>query len=272
MNLDSLNIECKDFIKAIVDCYFFGDKAIKEGQDYYLNNPGAYFHNLFVQFENGQPCTISFYKSKEEDAIEIDYVFSPDMLKSIKGESESDTFFRFINIQRSKLHNKIFLLKQLNEAGLIYLVDDSSYKLFLTSGITEYDKERWREHNKKHYSEIIKSKMLLTLLSEFHNCRIIPSPELIDFRCHKFRSVEKRRFIKTSIISEVAIGVSFIIGILSPFLTTRCTESTINRTQLGAIVNSINQKSNEVAISSVQLDSVLKTIKATNIKTDIPNE
>ena len=164
------------------------------------------------------------------------------------------------------------LLKWLYESGYIFLIDDKSWNLFNTGNITSHEKERWTKNGIKFYEEILKSRKIFDTLSELHNCRIIPSPQLINYRNNKFRTPEQRRFNVNSIISIAAIIISFIIGIGSPWLMTEFSKTSIEPAQLESIVTAIPERLEEVKINQEQMDSIMtvlnKSIQPNNGKTE----
>lgn len=118
----------------------------------------------------------------------------------------------------------------------------------------------------------MKSRKIFDTLSELHNCRIIPSPQLINYRNNKFRTPEQRRFNVNSIISIAAIIISFIIGIGSPWLMTEFSKTSIEPAQLESIVTAIPERLEEVKINQEQMDSIMtvlnKSIQPNNGKTE----
>ena len=266
MNLETLDDKAKEIVSTIVDSYVIGEKQITNGTSDYLSEAGIYVHALFVDFNGKDLCNISFHKT-DDDNVSVCYTFSPNMIKKLPNEDDFDALDRYINTERTYLINKIMLLKWLYESGYVFLIDDKSWNLFNTGSITSHDKEQWTKNGIKFYEEILKSRKIFDTLSELHNCRIIPSPQLINYRNNKFRTPEQRRFNVNSIISVAAIIVSFIIGIGSPWLMTKFSKTSIEPAQLESIITAIPKQLEEVKLNQEQMDSIVTKLN----KIDKPN-
>lgn len=256
MNLETLDHKAKEIVSTIVDSYVIGEKQITNGTNDYLSDAGIYVHALFVDFNGKDLCNISFHKT-DDDNVSVCYTFSPNMIKKLPNEDDFDALDRYVNTERTSLIYKITLLKWLYESGYVFLIDDKSWNLFNTGNITSHDKEQWTKYGIKFYEETLKSRKIFDTLSEFHNCRIIPSPQLINYRNNKFRTPEQRRFNVNSTISVAAIIVSFIIGIGSPWLMTKFSKTSIESAQLESIIIAIPKQLEEVKLNQEQMDSII---------------
>lgn len=256
MNLETLDHKAKEIVSTIVDSYVIGEKQITNGTNDYLSDAGIYVHALFVDFNGKDLCNISFHKT-DDDNVNVCYTFSPNMIKKLPNEDDFDALDRYVNTERTSLIYKITLLKWLYESGYVFLIDDKSWNLFNTGNITSHDKEQWTKYGIKFYEETLKSRKIFDTLSEFHNCRIIPSPQLINYRNNKFRTPEQRRFNVNSTISVAAIIVSFIIGIGSPWLMTKFSKTSIESAQLESIITAIPKQLEEVKLNQEQMDSII---------------
>ena len=256
MNLETLDHKAKEIASTIVDSYVIGEKQITNGTNDYLSDAGIYVHALFVDFNGKDLCNISFHKT-DDDNVSVCYTFSPNMIKKLPNEDDFDALDRYVNTERTSLIYKITLLKWLYESGYVFLIDDKSWNLFNTGNITSHDKEQWTKYGIKFYEETLKSRKIFDTLSEFHNCRIIPSPQLINYRNNKFRTPEQRRFNVNSTISVAAIIVSFIIGIGSPWLMTKFSKTSIESAQLESIITAIPKQLEEVKLNQEQMDSII---------------
>ena len=256
MNLETLDHKAKEIVSTIVDSYVIGEKQITNGTNDYLSDAGIYVHALFVDFNGKDLCNISFHKT-DDDNVSVCYTFSPNMIKKLPNEDDFDALDRYVNTERTSLIYKITLLKWLYESGYVFLIDDKSWNLFNTGNITSHDKEQWTKYGIKFYEETLKSRKIFDTLSEFHNCRIIPSPQLINYRNNKFRTPEQRRFNVNSTISVAAIIVSFIIGIGSPWLMTKFSKTSIESAQLESIITAIPKQLEEVKLNQEQMDSII---------------
>lgn len=256
MNLETLDHKAKEIVSTIVDSYVIGEKQITNGTNDYLSDAGIYVHALFVDFNGKDLCNISFHKT-DDDNVSVCYTFSPNMIKKLPNEDDFDALDRYVNTERTSLIYKITLLKWLYESGYVFLIDDKSWNLFNTGNITSHDKEQWTKYGIKFYEETLKSRKIFDTLSEFHNCRIIPSPQLINYRNNKFRTPEQRRFNVNSTIYVAAIIVSFIIGIGSPWLMTKFSKTSIESAQLESIITAIPKQLEEVKLNQEQMDSII---------------
>lgn len=256
MNLETLDHKAKEIVSTIVDSYVIGEKQITNGTNDYLSDAGIYVHALFVDFNGKDLYNISFHKT-DDDNVSVCYTFSPNMIKKLPNEDDFDALDRYVNTERTSLIYKITLLKWLYESGYVFLIDDKSWNLFNTGNITSHDKEQWTKYGIKFYEETLKSRKIFDTLSEFHNCRIIPSPQLINYQNNKFRTPEQRRFNVNSTISVAAIIVSFIIGIGSPWLMTKFSKTSIESAQLESIITAIPKQLEEVKLNQEQMDSII---------------
>lgn len=261
MNLEELELDsdAKNFISSIVDNYVLGKEYISDGSNPDIITPGAQVQNIFVEFIENHIFNISIHKDKDF-GIEVYYKYDPKLIKPIGNEDDYDAEERFLKIKKSEFINKIFLLNALLDSGYIYLVDDKDCNLFNNGKITEKDKKRWEKNGIKYNREIIRSEVLYDFISRFHGCTIIPSPQLIRYKKKGFRTPEQIRFNKTLGTSWIAIGVSFIIGIGSPLLMTKCSKTSIDSDQLDKILNAIPQQVDEIKLNKAQMDSVITII------------
>lgn len=256
MDFNNLDHEAKKFIASIVDNYVLGKKYMKDGSNPYISTPGVQVQNIFIDISNKYVFNINLHKY-EDSNIEVYYVFDPKQIVKVKNEDEYDAEERFIKIKRAEFIYKISLLKWLLDSGCIFLVDDKSWNIFNTGQISEHDKSRWESHGIKYYREVIKSKTLFDFISEFHNCIIIPSPQLIDLRNNKFKTPERIRFIRTQIVSWTAIVAALVIATLTPFLSNLFSHSTIEQSQFDTIINAMPRHIDNVRINKQQMDSII---------------
>lgn len=261
MNLDGLELDsdAKKFISLIVDNYVFGKKYMSDGSNPYIITPGMQVQNIFAELSGEHVFNINLHKENDSD-VEVYYIYDPKLIKVVGNEDELDAEVKFLKIKKSEFIYKICLLKALLDSGYIFLVDDKDWDLFNTGKITDSDKKRWDEHGVKYYKEIIKSKVLFDFISRFHSSTIIPSPQLISYKNNGFRTPEQERFRINNCYSKIAIGLSFLIGIGSPLLMTKCSTTSINPNQLDTILNAIPKQVDEIKLNEGQMDSVMTII------------
>lgn len=262
MNLDDLKLDsdAKEFISLIVDNYVLGKKYMSDGSNPYINTPGTQVYNIFAELSGKYVFNISLHKENDSN-VEVYYTYDPKLITATKSEDEYDAEERFLKVKRAEFIYKISLLKSLLDSGYIFLVDDKDWDLFNTGKITDKDTKRWEEHGIRYHREIIKSKVLFDFISRFHSSTIIPSPQLISYKNNKFRTPEQRRFYISSWISGIAIGLSFLIGIGSPWLMTKYSKTSIDTVQLDTILNAIPKQIDQIKLNEEQVDSILTNIE-----------
>lgn len=263
--------DAKIFISSIVDNYVLGKKYMSDGTNPYIIAPGTQVHNIFGEFLGKYVFNISLHKENDSD-VEVYYIFDPRLVDKNDSEDDYDAEKRFLKIKKAEFIYKITLLKALFDSGYISLIDDKDWNLFFTGKITDLDKERWSENGIRYHREIIKSQMIFDFISQFHSCTIIPSPQLINYRYNEFRTPEQRRFRLNNIFSWIAIGVSILIGIGSPWLMTRFSKTSIEQVQLEAILDAIPKHVEEVKLNPQQMDSIITVLnKRININEQTEN-
>lgn len=263
--------DAKIFISSIVDNYVLGKKYMSDGTNPYIIAPGTQVHNIFGEVLGKYVFNISLHKENDSD-VEVYYIFDPRLVNKNDSEDDYDAEERFLKIKKAEFIYKITLLKALFDSGYISLIDDKDWNLFFTGKITDLDKERWSENGIRYHREIIKSQMIFDFISQFHSCTIIPSPQLINYRYNEFRTPEQRRFRLNNIFSWIAIGVSILIGIGSPWLMTRFSKTSIEQVQLEAILDAIPKQVEEVKLNQQQMDSIITVLnKRININGQTKN-
>lgn len=261
MDLEGLGLDkdAKIFISSIVDNYVLGKKYLSDGSNPFIITPGTQVHNIFAEVLGKYVFNISLHKENDSD-VEVYYIFNPKLIDKNDNEDDYHAEERFLKIKKTEFIYKITLLKSLFDSGYINLIDDKNWNLFFTGKITDYDKERWVKNGIHYRHEIIKSQMIFDFISQFHSCTIIPSPQLINYRYNRFRTPEQRRFRINSILSWIAIGVSILIGIGSPWLMTRFSKTSIEQAQIEAILDAIPKQVEDVKINQEQIDSIIMVL------------
>lgn len=98
-------------------------------------------------------------------------------------------------------------------------------------------------------------------VDKYYTAAIIPSPILIEYKNNDFQNEEEIQFKRTQTVSKIAIGISLVIGLGSPWLMTTCSKSTIEPAQLETIINAIPERVDEVRLNQEQMDSITSIIK-----------
>lgn len=290
MDFNNLDDDAKKFIELIVDNYVLGKQYMSDGTNPYVINPGVRVQNIFMNFTDAFGYNVCMHKT-EDSNVEVCYIYNPELISKKDGENESKATARFLKIRKAEIIYKISLLKWLLDDGFIFLVDDKDWNLFHTGKITETDKQRWTENNLKCYQEIIKSEVIFNFISQFHNCTIIPSPQLIDLRNQNFKTPEQIRFEEqkkiatdaleeaqkatklaqesqkctiwtSTIICVITLAVSFVIAFFVPTSISQDFSKPLN-TRLDSITESNNliwQNNTEILRTISQKDSISRII------------
>lgn len=145
-----------------------------------------------------------------------------------------------------QLIQSIYFIRQLYENRLILLLRDWE---------NNHTEKEFNPNDSIPY--YFKDNSILEFIQFVRECEILPTEELIQLCNQKFRTPEQIRFRINSIISWIAIGASFLIGILSPWLMTNFSKTSIERTQLDTILNAIPRQVDEVKLNQEQMDSIL---------------
>ena len=217
MELYNLDNRYKKFVETLVDGYVLGKSHMEDGSNPYISNPGIEVCNIFCDFTDNFLCNLIFHKENDK-SINVCYVFDSRLINSEDGD-RYEAEERFIKIKRADFIYKLTLLKWLEDSGYIVMIDDSNYNLFETGHITEHDRKKWANNGMSCVEEQIKSEFVDETLSRYHNCRIIPSAQLIDVRNKNFKTIEQRRFEKQTRLTWISILVALAIGILSPLIS-----------------------------------------------------
>lgn len=256
MTLEGLNRFDQEFISLIVDNYVLVYKNINEYPDF--SEPGITVQNSLISYWEKPICSISL--RNDNGRIKIVYVFDEKAIKANSEKDEYDNEVRYLRIKKSDTLHKITLLKWLYDSGYIFLIDDHSNDLFNTGHITDRDRENWKTNGLRFVEDTIDSKEIFDFISKYYSSSIIPAPQLIDLQEHKFETIEKRRFACSQRLSYIAIIVAIIIALASPFLMSKCSNTTINEEQYEAILKAISQSNSEVKISDSQVDTIIRAI------------
>lgn len=263
MDLYNLDKEYKKFIETLVDGYVIGKNNMKDGSNPFINHLGMEVSSMFFDYTDDLACALIFHKA-EDSSVNICYVYDSKLINN-EGDDSYEAQERFIKIKRSDFIYKLSLLKWLEDSGYIILVDDASYTLFETGQITDHDREKWTDNGSLIHEENVKSRFVYETLSRFHNCRIIPSAQLIDIRLNDFKTTEQRRFecelqvakdtledtrasLKTSQQALEVSNNSFVIALITLIATIlfgiwqTCSEQSIDSQQIDSIVTAIREQ------------------------------
>lgn len=164
--------------------------------------------------------------------------------KSIKLE-----LIRFLDFIYKLYNHGLIVFSDEEEGETDYSVwEKADYKLCQTKGfIVE--------------SVFFSSEVFKYFVDKYYTAAIIPSSLLIEYRNNGFQNEGQIQFKRTQLVSKIAIGISLIIGLGSPWLMTKCSKSTIEPVQLEYIINAIPERVDEVRLNQEQMDSITSAIK-----------
>lgn len=255
MELYNLDNRYKKFVETLVDGYVLGKSHMEDGSNPYISEPGLKFSNIFCDFTDNLACNLILHKAAE-NSVNVCYVFDSRLINS-EGGDKYEAQERFINIKHSDFIYKLTLLKWLEDSGYIVLIDDANCNLFATGLITEHDRKRWDDSGFLCIEKTENSEFVYETLSRYHNCRIIPSAQLIDIRNNNFKTIEQRRFEKqlkeakrSTCWSRVASIIAFITLIFT--LCQTCCDKQNGSKQINRIVSVIKEHKT-VSIDSVKV-------------------
>lgn len=269
MELYNLDIRYKKFVEKLVDGYVIGKNHMEDGSNPYISNPGIEVCNMFCDFTDDYLCNLNFHK-ENDNSINVCYVFDSRLINS-EGGDKYEAQERFINIKHSDFIYKLTLLKWLEDSGYIVLIDDTNYNLFETGQITENDRKKWADNGMLFIEKPIKSKFVYETLSRYHNCRIMPSAQLIDIRNKNFKTIEQRRFEKQTLLTWISILAALAIGIISPFISHYLPNRTeqIAPISIAETATVIKPADSVQVIPAIQFDTLDIKVLAPRVQTDI---
>lgn len=246
--LDSASSTEKELVRRIVDNYRGGYENIKADKHSILDSPGCWLHSLFYDFNlSASSCFINF--SNRDNQLLATYVLP-------KGD-DANEFFQQINIKKASFFEQIAFLKLLFQNNLIFFEQDYDCGLSKFSGHSDQDVENWESHELGYYDEIIKNNDIFDFINTYYWSCVIPSSILCDYKDNDFKTVEAKRHKENAILSRIGIISAFIIALISPCLMTRCSKTSIESSQLDAILNTIPKQVEQIKLNDEQMDSIL---------------
>lgn len=253
INLDSFQ---KRILSKIIEnfnnytCSFSSSASIDETSMFLsflmhdILNTGMYAEEMYIATD------------KDCSQISFEIVFNKPQMNEdgvVDIEEYIDMYTKTTKLELIRFLDFIYKLYAL---GLIVFSDEQEEQ-------TEYSV--WETHDNKRCiskgfevrSIYFSSAILKDFVDKYYCAAIIPTSTLIDFVNNNYLSEEQIQFKKTQRLSKFAIILSFLIGIGSPWLMTKCSKSTIEPVQLEAIINAIPERVDEVKLSQEQLDSII---------------
>lgn len=204
----------------------------------------------------------------EGGEINIHLFFKTQYIEEIFGKDYELQLEKHVVKTIKKLLIGCSFIQKLHQDGLIYFPEENSEPSPF---------EKWgipcNEYPKPHYIwkiSSICSKDLAKFLDSFLQSSICPSHQLITFYDNNFETPEQTRFKLNKRLSTAGILTAIGIALLSPFLMTKFSHTTIEQEQIDSIINTIPSAVEEVRINQNQLDSLVMTINRSN-KTDTIN-
>lgn len=254
--LEYLSQEDKELIGHIVDCYLLSYRDMKENIHSIYNSPGVWLHSIFNDYkESDNKCLISL-ADKDGELVASFY---------IKNSKDSNHFFQMLNLKKAEFISRATFVESLYNAKLIFFEEDKECEMHLFNEVTEEKRENLKKEGFSFYSEIIKSESLYSFIKRYYWSRIIPSSSLIKYRQSGFLTPEQKRHHRDLSLSTFGIVTAILIAMLSPWLMTKYSNTTIDQRQIESIIKAIPTRVEEVKINQNQLDSLYKVIdKSTN--------
>lgn len=254
--LDSASATEKELVRRIVDNYRGGYKNIKEDKHSILDSPGCWLHSLFYDFHiSNSSCCINF--SNKDNQLLATYVLP-------KGD-DANEFFQRINIKKASFFEQIAFLRLLFQNNLIFFEEDYDCGLQKFSGHTDHDVTKWEEHGLWYNDEIIKNKDIFDFLNTYYWSPVIPSSILCDYKDNKYKTIEAKRHKENARLSRTGIFSACLIALLTPWLMTKCSKSTIEPAQIETILNAIPKQADQIKLNEEQMDSILSKINKITI-------
>lgn len=254
--LEYLSQEEKELIGHIVDGYNLSYENMKENINSLYNSPGLWLHSIFNDYnESYNKCLISLSDKDGELAANF----------YIKNCNDSNRFFQILNLKKAEFISRATFVKSLFNANLIFFEEDKGCEMHKFKEETEEKREELKKEGFSFYPEIIKSESVYSFLKRYFWSRIIPSSSLIKYRQCGFLTPEQKRHHRDLSVSTFGIVTAILIAMLSPWLMTKCSNTTIEQRQIESIIKAIPTRVDEVRINQCQLDSLYKVIdKSTN--------
>lgn len=254
----------KVLVSQIVNVYTKTKKVTENKQNDYISDPGIIFNNvMFMDVEN--ICKPKFWYVNLRLGLSGQITIGYNIKQTYNNELTTDEYFQHLKSIRANIIEQITLLNWLHKSGLIFFIEDKKIETLEFQNSTKDDdarykeiRDRFSEDNKFYFEEKVQSEILSDFLLKYYGCRIIPSPQLIDLKRHRFKTPEQRRHSCTVILSLIGIATAIFIAIYS---NKHPGQTTLKETQLQTILNAIPQNNNEVTINHGQLDSIKKVIQ-----------
>lgn len=211
---------------------------------YGILNKNIYVEEMYIAtFKDSSQITFQIvyntHKMKENGIEDMERYIEKSS-KSIKLE-----LIRFLDFVYKLYNQGLIVFSDEEEGETDYSVwEKADYKLCQTKGfIVE--------------SVFFSSEVFKYFVDKYYTAAIIPSPLLIEYRNNNFQNEEQIQFKKTQLVSKIAIVISLIIGLGSPWLMTTCSKSTIEPAQLETIISAIPERVDEVKLNQDQIDTII---------------
>lgn len=244
-SLDYLNNDDKLLISILVDNYLASIENHSDKVSELMYDQGCCLFVLlnYNDFKEN-PC--HFTLNKINDNLYCFY--------NLEKRVDFNNFDFLRKLRKAEFISRLSFLMCLYEEGLIFFEDDYG------NGISDIDDSNIESDDFYSFKEPIYSKSISDFLDKFYWSKIIPSSYLIKFKRKDFKTPEQRRFFINNLISWIAIGLSLLIGIGSPWLMTEYSKTSLDPNQLETILNAIPTQVDELKINEEQMDSVMTII------------
>lgn len=236
--LEYLDESTKKVVGLIVDKYL---EDMKKYQNNYKEHAFGIGLELASLLDNLFSCAILVDNSNFVIKIRYSKIKSLNQNENINLQANNG----FIN--QTKVLQVINFLKRLNDEGLILFAEEKKYP----KKFPEFKSWAFEENGTQIFPIINES------LNEFIRSRyfshILPTEILISFKNKGYKTVEKEREEASECIGNLGIITAIAISIVSPFLMTHCSKTSIEETQFNAIIKTIG---NSHGNSQIQPDTI----------------
>ena len=218
---------------------------------YDILNTGIYVEEMYI----------ATYKDSSQVNFEI--VFDTPQMEADGINDTEEYIYNYVQTTKLELIQFLDFIYQLFNHGLIVFSDEEELETEFSEWASA-DNQLCKNKGFSIETFSFSSTILKRFVDKCYNAAIIPNSTLIDFVNNKFLSEEQINFRKSQKLGKAAILTSLFIAVISPWLMTTCSKSTIEPMQLETIINAIPERVDEVRLNQEQMDSIISIIKNTS--------
>ena len=188
INLDLLSQEEKNIIGQIVDGYDLSFERMKNDGIAMSDSPGLWLFSILYNFdESKNKCHISL--SNKDGELAADFY--------LKDYSDRNIFNQQVKLRKAEFMASAVFVYTLFKDNLIFFEEDKECMMPKFEENTEDKMRSLHDDDFFHCTEIIRSQIIFDFINEFYWSKIIPSPNLIQYRNNKYKTPERERHNKT---------------------------------------------------------------------------